>query len=463
MDLFALASRNLRRNGRRTLLSGLTIVAGVMALLLFAGYVASLLRGIEVETVRTQGHLQISRPGFLRQGSANPSLFAIAQPQQLINSLRQDPVLQPLVRVITPRLHVQGIAGNARSGISRTFIGTGVMPADEHALRQWAADALRPTATSALDDDVPDGGVLGAGLAEGLDLCHALALPRCEPIVAAAELGAGPRLPDDIARLASAERDDTLASLGSTRPTIDLLAASSSGAPNVVRMQVLGAQRLGMREMDNLFASMPIGLAQRLVDGVDNASATAIVVQLHDTRQLRAARNRIAALLKQSRVAMELHDFKAVNPRYGQVVHLFGTIFGFVSVLVAVVSMFGIANAIAMSVGERTREIGTLRALGWTRRRIRALFVAEGAILGTGGAIVGLAAAAIVAAVINRLDLSWVPPGHVDAIALRIDLLRHPAAVTLTCAALALLVSLSAWWPAHRASRMEIVEALRHA
>lgn len=60
------------------------------------------------------------------------------------------------------------------------------------------------------------------------------------------------------------------------------------------------------------------------------------------------------------------------------------------SALALVIGIFGIANTMVMSVLERTREIGTLRAMGWKRRRVLALIEFEAGTLGLGGGILGI-------------------------------------------------------------------------
>ena len=60
------------------------------------------------------------------------------------------------------------------------------------------------------------------------------------------------------------------------------------------------------------------------------------------------------------------------------------------SAIALLVAALGIANTMAMSVFERTREIGVLRALGWRRRRVMLLILMEAAGLGLVGGLVGL-------------------------------------------------------------------------
>jgi len=60
------------------------------------------------------------------------------------------------------------------------------------------------------------------------------------------------------------------------------------------------------------------------------------------------------------------------------------------SLIALLIGILGIANTMAMSVFERTREIGVLRALGWKRRQVLILIQLEAAVLGLGGGFLGI-------------------------------------------------------------------------
>jgi putative ABC transport system permease protein len=107
-------------------------------------------------------------------------------------------------------------------------------------------------------------------------------------------------------------------------------------------------------------------------------------------------------------------------------------------------------------------EIGTLRAIGLRRSGIRTLFVSEGLLLGALGAIAGVLAAVALAALINHSGLTWTPPGRSSPILLHIRLWGENGLLIGTAICLIAVSVLSAWWPARRAARLEVVEALRH-
>ena len=114
------------------------------------------------------------------------------------------------------------------------------------------------------------------------------------------------------------------------------------------------------------------------------------------------------------------------------------------------------------AVVERTVEIGTLRAMGVRRSGIRWLFLCEGIVLGALGAAVGLAAALMIAWLINRSGLSWTPPGYSYAYLILVRVWQDTALLIGSVIGLVLVTLFSAWWPANRASKWVIVDALRH-
>ena len=130
---------------------------------------------------------------------------------------------------------------------------------------------------------------------------------------------------------------------------------------------------------------------------------------------------------------------------------------GGISLLVA---SFGIANTMIMSILERTREIGIMKAIGAEDREIRLIFFFEAAVIGLTGGVIGVLAAWAIEAIANRLAYRFVlkPQG-----ASFVDFFSMPPYLWLGAMLFALLVSiLAALYPASRAARIDPVRALRH-
>jgi len=131
-------------------------------------------------------------------------------------------------------------------------------------------------------------------------------------------------------------------------------------------------------------------------------------------------------------------------------------------VLIGAIVLFTVTNTMSMVVVERTSEIGTLRAIGLRRSGIRTMFVTEGIVLGCFGAVLGIGAALGMAWVINQLGLTWIPPGRVEHVPLAVRVAGEHSMMLASAIGLVVVAALSALLPAARASRMNIVDALRH-
>lgn len=463
MNTFILALRNLLRNRRRSITTVLAMIVGAHAVLLFAGYSRNITYGLQTDYVKYGGHLQIQREGYFRYGSGNPAAYGIARYQEIIDAAKADPVLAPMLLVATPVLQLQGIAGNAGAGVSRTVLAMGLSVDDQNRMRAWNDYAFPVQVPPlALTGTSPESAIVGTGLARVLQLCASLKVADCEQPAVAAHDGAA-ALPADIADLAaSAQAPVSGADAG--RTSIELLAATARGAPNVAQLHVVKAEEQGVKEYDDVYVALHLPQAQRLVFGNDRPKATAIVVQLRHTDQLPAAKARLEEILAThfKDEPAEVVDFTTLNPFYGQALAMFGTLTGFIALLIGAIVLFTVGNTMSMAVIERTVEIGTLRAMGLRRQGIRRLFLWEGLLLGLAGAVLGVVTAAALAGVINHSGLTWTPPGR-SPVPLIIRVWGEPAMIVATTLGLAVVAMVSAWLPARRAARLDVVEALRHA
>jgi len=459
----SLAWRNLLRNRRRSLMTLIAMMLGLVAVLLFGGYVADIRYGMQSEFVRRSGHLQIQTKDYFRLGSGNPAAYGIEGYERIIAVARQDPVLAPMLTVVTPTLQFGGIAGNFAAGVSRTVFVNGTVVEDQNRMNQWNDyDQRILSRPLSLSGTAPDAAVIGTGVARVLRLCAALSVPDCS--APSAEDAQGAALPDDIAALAQPAKKSTGTVSGQGTPRIEILAATPRGAPNVAAVSVLRAEFQGVKELDDVYVGLHLAQAQRLVFGASTPKVTAIAFQLKHTAQIPAARDRLEELLRTTLKGepLEVLDYETLNPFYGQALRMFASIFGFIAVLIGAIVLFTVTNTMSMAVIERTVEIGTLRAMGLRRGGIRAMFVSEGLLLGCLGVAIGIGVALGAAWVINHLGLTWVAPGRIDPTPLAVRVAGEPGLMLASGAGLIVVAALSALIPAARASRMNIVEALRH-
>ena len=461
MMTLSLAVRNLLRNRRRSMSTLLALCIGSVAVLLFGGYSANIKYSMQTGYVRSGGHLQIQHKDFYLYGSGNPGAYGIAEHDKLLKILLADPVLKPMVAVATPTLQFGGIAGNYAAGVSRTVIGTGLVAADVNRMRLWNEfDLPMDTQRSVLEGAPTDAAIVGVGVARVLQLCEPLAVADC-PKPEAEKVLQGAALPDDIAALANSEKPQQTKR---GKATIELLANNAGGAPNVAALNVLQTESQGFKELDEVAVIVQFAQATHLVFGRSPPKASAIMVQLQHGGQMPAAMARLSDLLATAAPKQHLTvlDFEMLNPFYVQTLQLFDAIFGFIFVLIGGIVLFTVSNTMNTAVIERTTEIGTLRAVGVRRSGIRRMFVTEGLLLGTAGALLGAVMALLIAWVVNHLSLTWLPPGSAEPLPLILRVWSEMRMLIGTTLGLIMIAAVSAWLPAYRAANLQVVDALRH-
>ena len=115
------------------------------------------------------------------------------------------------------------------------------------------------------------------------------------------------------------------------------------------------------------------------------------------------------------------------------------------------ISLFGIVNTLLLSVHERTREIGMLRAIGMTRRQLRRTIRFESAITAVIGSLLGLVVGLAFGWIVTQGPLERGPEFAV------------PWGTLIVCLIVAAIVGvLAGAWPAWRASRMRVLDALSY-
>jgi putative ABC transport system permease protein len=219
-----------------------------------------------------------------------------------------------------------------------------------------------------------------------------------------------------------------------------------------------------MKAFDDTYVAMHLAQAQKLIFGPGEPKVTTIVLQLAQTEQMNAARERLQSLMSGpfQDADLEIRDVFELNPAYGQTISMVKALFAFVATMLVVIVLFTVSNTMTIAIMERTEEIGTLRAMGVQRKGIRWLFIAEGMLLGVVGWVAGVALALAIAWGLESFGIPWSPPGMAIEIPVTARFWNAPLLISLTCAGMVLVSMISAWLPARRAAHMNIVNALRH-
>jgi putative ABC transport system permease protein len=408
------ALRNLARNRRRTAISLAIVAAGTIGLLLTIGFIRFSFDGLREAMIHGGlGHLEIATAEAVSSRGEAALDRSVQQGIDGWQEVRNEVERLPHVAAVQANLHLMGMIQKP-GGDSVSFVGVGVEPDRER--RMGFETKLREG--KALADRAPAEGEDEAILALGL----------------AAALGARP---GDV---------------------VTLLAASPDGMLNALDVRVAGIVTTGVQELDTRYLKLHLASAQRLLatDRVSN-----LLVGLDATDATDATRTAVAQALAGNTPPLAVTPWEKRATFYGQVRNLYLGIFWFLGAIVFVLVVLATSNTLVMTVMERVREIGTLRAIGTSPGQIAAMVLWEAFWLGVLGALVGDAAGAIAIAGINALHLQMPPPpGAVDAIDLQLAFVPEAFAATVVVMAVVLLVAALA--PVARATRISVVEALRH-
>lgn len=406
MNSWSLAVRHVARNRRRGLLTGAIVAFGFAALTLAGGFMAQSFKGLRESAIRSGlGHLQFADARLFDASSPEASQYAIADAPRLMAIFKGDPA----VRAVMPRAEFFGLAGAGRSSVP--FLGLGVDAEAE----KLGSDIPATVSSGRWLKSTEHGAVLGAGLARALG----------------ADVG----------------------------DTLTLMATTPAGALNAIDVEVVGIAHIAVRALDDRYLATTVAAAEALLDAPD--AVTRISVLLDQTGQERDAGARLLDAAKKEFPQLAVRRWDQLAEFYAQVRVLYLGIFGFLGTVLIVVVFLAAFNAMLMSIAERTREIGTLRAIGMRARDVRRQFLREGIVTGVLGSVAGAALTLAIMAILNATGIELPPPpGGTRGFPLHIEF--FPLAYLGAGIAMTATLALAAWLPARRAARMPIVEALAH-
>jgi len=394
-----LALRFLRQSRSQTALILVGIAVGVSVIVFISALIQGLQANIIQRTLGSQAHIVIEPPREANQIAPAPAgtlqlVLEDARAQRLraINDWQHVQAVlddMPGVRAVSPLVTGPAIAfrGDARASVALL----GVDPA-----RYERIIPVRENLVAGSFSPAPGDVVIGSTLARDLGL----------------ELGSRLRV-------------------------------EAAGGRQAV-LTVRGIFTLGVRELDARYVYLDMKEAQFLLDVPDGATQLdATVNEIFSAREIAA---RLASLFGLKAESWMQNNAELLNALRSQ--SLASTM---ISVFVALSVAMGIASVLAVSVTQRTREIGILRAMGTTRGQMLSVFLLQGAVLGLAGSLIGSLIGLALTGAFNtfgpRLFIIPLPPGLI------------PLAMSVATVSGMIAAASPAW----RASRLDPAEAIRHA
>lgn len=405
--LLSMAIRNVMRNRRRTAITLAALAIGVTAV----GSIRGLLNGLQGAIVRgtvegTVGAIQVHKTGYLANVMSTP----LSMDFEFDEAMEKKLLAVKGVKAVTPRIMFAGsLTLSAEEGEGKDspealfFAASAIDPVREKRVCPQRYDFFTPGTT--------------------LDDTHVV-------------------LGDALAAAFGAKQESEAV----------LLAPDRDGSLNGELAKVGGAMRAIMPgEMK--IAVVPLGLAQRLLRMEGRVTEVAIAVDDIDRSEEIAGRVREAL-----GPAYEVHTWESLVPERRTIMGIQNGISAVVSLVFVLLMLLGVANTMLMSVLERTREVGTMMAVGVTRQSVALLFLLEAVVLGTLGAVTGSVLSMALTTALGRKGLTFTPPSATMPIDIHPFFTTRFVLIIFVIAVVGAVVF--ALYPAVRASKLRPVEAL---
>ncbi len=396
------ALQNTLRNRRRSLVTVSIAALGTAGILLAGGFALFTYESLAEAAARDSGHLVLGQPDYFTRDEETPLQHGLDDAAGLRAQLLTD----PQVRAVLPRVEFSGLISNGDKSV--VMMGLGVEPDAEFAVKGPFLS-------------MKSGEILGSA-GKGAEVILGEALARNLK----AKPGTG----------------------------LTLLASTTDGALNALDVTVKGTFETGTPEIDKRLIFTDIGTAQKLLN---TQKVSRLGVFLSRMGHTAAAQARLAASLP--KLTVQTWEDQAFF--YKSVRDLYNRIFGALGIIIGVIVVFVVTNAMSMAIIERTREIGTLRAMGTLPRQLLHTLSLEGMVLGGVGAAVGAALALCISMLLYVVDVQMpAPPGRSVGYPLYVTVdAGLYLATTLT---MVLLTMAASAWVARRTVHMPVVDALAH-
>jgi len=397
---FKLAFRNLGRNKSRSLLSALAVSIGMALLLLMVSVLEGEMTGALQNTIRLQsGHLQIRPASYEENKISLKWEDLIADPEQLVGKIKS----VPRVTVATPRLNASAIL--TVSDESKGVQILGIEP--DSAANQPFRDGM--LAGEFIKADDREGILIGNTLADKLNL--------------------------------------------KVNDKVNLLVTTSNGDVNEQLFTVRGIFTTRTPGYDESTVFMPLAKAQAITATENHASTIFVLLQNSDqadavAKALQSNNYKILTWRDQNQFIVQFEDFA-------------NAFFIIIYLIVLGITATVVTNTLVMAVFERTREIGILAAIGMKGSGIMAQFLAEAALLATGGVIGGLIIGGAAVAYFTVYGI-YIGDYGITGVLFEDHIYAHLTLTnTINLAIVTYIITLIAsLYPARLAARMEPVEAL---
>lgn len=364
MNYFQLSLRNIFRHRRRSLVTIFTICLGFTALGVIGGVLSNIFSRLKAREIVVEklGHITFAKAGFFENGKMEPEkyLWSKEQLRALITLFKADSE----VVLASPRLRMFGIASNGKS--STIFITEATVPEDDQNLVKTPIDGRTENPGAIF---LSQGTGHTSQVAIGSELSHMLGVTKGE--------------------------------------TLTLLLNTKDGMANAVDVEVADVFNTGNPATDDKFILTNFSLAQQLYD---TEGAERIVVTLKNPEDLGKVKERLLRTAANAGFSLEAKGWEEQSKSYGKVKTMFGVIFRVLTIIITGIVLLTLLNTMQMAVSERTKEIGTMRAIGMLKKGVIRLFCTEGMLIGIIGCLLALPFLFLISGILQAANITFIPP-----------------------------------------------------
>lgn len=442
-DLMKVAIRNVGRNKRRTLITVITIFLGVVV----SASTRGLLNGLQAEirgslTRKLHGDLQIHKAGYQDSLESNPFKLLIPSDPKTVEGIKASSTYKghPEVTAVAPRLRIMALVNHQKSQTTTPLMITGIDSEAELAVCPRLATSI--ISGKMLDSRLEKEG----GNAEDEDLGEARGLDSSPSPVTHAVRSEGYHqimMSPSVMRGMGAEVGDEVV----------VLFQDKDNMQQALVTKIVSTVDVGMPLMSGRMAWMDLTSLQKTLNITGLSSELALRTTGDRTED--EVKNDLKKALPEDQV---LETWLEIAGTFRDALALQNAIFSAILVIVFSIVVAAIVNTSLMTVIERTKEIGTLMALGYRRRHILLLFLGESAVIGATGGFLGMFTAVGLILTLHARGIAVTLPGQA------VGTVLYPT-ITLSFGIFVFLLAvsaaiISAFIPAYRASHMRPVEAL---
>lgn len=374
---FKMAYLNLFRNKRRSISTGLAICIGFVGLNLLGAYIYRIKKSLDATSVYSalRGHIKVYKQDSLVQFSLQPKKYIITKDEIKLIEQAIEP-LQTQIEYVGHNLTGSGLLSN---GIKSTPVLFFSFEPEIYArsllqpsLNRWASEWILPSQLKNIDLFRNNNEVMSV-------------TPRIADIM-------GFKYP-----LQSNE-------------AVQLAARSFDSDLNAINLDLGAEHTTGVEFLENTLVLVPLVKAQELF-GTDGAES--LSYYLKENSDIPQFKKDLDLAFKKLSFGLETYFYydEKINSVYMGTLGFLIVMGGFFVFLIGTAVSLTIINSLTMGIIERTKEIGTLYAVGFKRKDVSQIFLFENLILSMIAICLGTLLSFIISWVVNQLNIQFTPPG----------------------------------------------------